>query len=114
MSYVTTRRIIDLSTGFTRGPGQEIFPSELEPDRWNPLIAEGAIIDTSVSPAVDATPGAEKLAQELGIDLALVQGTGNGGRVTVPDVRKYNQDELLDAENARYEALQDSYADEEE
>jgi pyruvate dehydrogenase E2 component (dihydrolipoamide acetyltransferase) len=37
--------------------------------------------------AVRATPVVRRLAQDLGIDLALVAGTGPGGRVTEHDVR---------------------------
>ncbi len=90
MGYVTTRRIIDLSTGFNRGPGEPIHPAELEPDRWNPLLAEGAVIDQdAVTDSVDATDGAVKLAAELGYDLNLITGTGKDGRILVADVRAF-------------------------
>lgn len=36
---------------------------------------------------VAATAAAEKLAQELGVDLASVEGSGKGGKVTVGDVK---------------------------
>ena len=36
---------------------------------------------------VKATPSAERLAQELGVDLSQVEGTGAGGYITVKDVR---------------------------
>jgi pyruvate dehydrogenase E2 component (dihydrolipoamide acetyltransferase) len=36
---------------------------------------------------IQATPKVRKLAQEMGIDLAAVQGTGPGGRITEDDVR---------------------------
>jgi hypothetical protein len=36
----------------------------------------------------DVTVGAARLADEFGVDLATVQGTGQGGRITVTDVRK--------------------------
>ena len=40
------------------------------------------------SPArVQATPVVRRIAQELGVDLAAVAGTGPGGRVTEDDVR---------------------------
>lgn len=35
---------------------------------------------------VEATPAAERKAQEMDVDLASVKGTGSGGRVTVEDV----------------------------
>jgi len=36
----------------------------------------------------DATPGAVSLAEENGIDLAQIVGTGSGGKITVEDVRR--------------------------
>lgn len=36
-----------------------------------------------------ASPAAKKLAKEKGIDIALVTGTGPGGRITIEDVEKY-------------------------
>ena len=39
-------------------------------------------------PQVLATPAVRKLARELGVDLATIQGTGPGGRITEEDVRR--------------------------
>jgi pyruvate dehydrogenase E2 component (dihydrolipoamide acetyltransferase) len=36
-----------------------------------------------------ATPSTRKLARDLGVELALVQGTGPGGRITDDDVRRF-------------------------
>jgi pyruvate dehydrogenase E2 component (dihydrolipoamide acetyltransferase) len=36
---------------------------------------------------VDATPAAERRAEERGVDLSQVRGTGAGGRITVKDVQ---------------------------
>lgn len=38
---------------------------------------------------VVASPAAKKLAKELGLDIALVPGTGPGGRITEEDVKKF-------------------------
>lgn len=35
---------------------------------------------------VQATPAAERKAQDLGVDLSQIEGTGSGGRITVKDV----------------------------
>jgi pyruvate/2-oxoglutarate dehydrogenase complex dihydrolipoamide acyltransferase (E2) component len=40
---------------------------------------------------IKATPAAERLAQELGVDLAQVEGTASGARITVKDVRSAAQ-----------------------
>jgi polyhydroxyalkanoic acid synthase PhaR subunit len=37
---------------------------------------------------IKATDAARRAARELGVDLAEVEGTGNGGRITVDDVRR--------------------------
>jgi hypothetical protein len=42
---------------------------------------------------VVATPAAERKAEELGVDLSRVEGTGSGGRVTVKDVQSAAQEE---------------------
>ena len=36
---------------------------------------------------IKATPSAERLAQELGVDLSQVGGTGSQGYITIKDVR---------------------------
>jgi 2-oxoglutarate dehydrogenase complex dihydrolipoamide succinyltransferase (E2) component len=38
-----------------------------------------------------ATPATRKLARDLGVDLALIQATGPGGRITEDDVQKFKQ-----------------------
>jgi len=93
MSYRTTKPIIDLSTGFVRGPGQLIYPAELEPDRFNPLLAEGAIIDEDAPPPINATAAAIALAEELDLDLSSVAGTGASGRITHRDVQQHARDD---------------------
>ena len=40
---------------------------------------------------VEATPEAERRAQELDVDLASVEGSGSGGRITVADVENAQQ-----------------------
>jgi pyruvate/2-oxoglutarate dehydrogenase complex dihydrolipoamide acyltransferase (E2) component len=37
---------------------------------------------------VQATSAAERRAEELGVDLSQVRGTGSGGRITVKDVQR--------------------------
>ena len=38
--------------------------------------------------AQEATPAAERKAEDLGVDLSEITGTGSGGRITVKDVRE--------------------------
>ena len=44
---------------------------------------------TDQVPAVSASPAARKLAEEKGLDLAKIQGTGRDGRITKDDVAQY-------------------------
>lgn len=46
-----------------------------------------AAAPADVAGGIQATPRVRKLAQDLGIDLAAVRGTGSGGRITEEDVR---------------------------
>jgi pyruvate/2-oxoglutarate dehydrogenase complex dihydrolipoamide acyltransferase (E2) component len=40
------------------------------------------------TPEIEASDAARRAARELGVDLAEVEGTGNGGQITVDDVRR--------------------------
>jgi pyruvate/2-oxoglutarate dehydrogenase complex dihydrolipoamide acyltransferase (E2) component len=51
------------------------------------LIGDGAG-ESEPPPRVQATPLVRKVAQELGVDLGAVRGSGPGGRVTEEDVRR--------------------------
>jgi pyruvate/2-oxoglutarate dehydrogenase complex dihydrolipoamide acyltransferase (E2) component len=42
---------------------------------------------------VQATPAARRVAEERGVDLSRVQGTGAGGRITIRDVQNAAQEE---------------------
>jgi len=51
--------------------------------------------------AVRSSPVVEKLAQEYGIDLTQIEGTGRGGRVTKRDVLRYLEDRAARPSEAR-------------
>jgi pyruvate/2-oxoglutarate dehydrogenase complex dihydrolipoamide acyltransferase (E2) component len=52
-----------------------------------PLVLIGSDVVQPVPKKVQATPLVRRLAEELGVDLAVVRGTGPGGRITEEDVR---------------------------
>lgn len=54
---------------------------------------EAAPARTPSSGPVKATPPVRRLARELGVDLALVEGTGPGGRITRGDVERSGAEE---------------------
>ena len=72
----------------------ELVPGEA-PKAEAPAPAPAAAPAAPAAPAkapggrVVASPAAKKLAKELGLDIALVPGTGPGGRITEEDVKKF-------------------------
>ncbi|MFN3316274.1 MAG: pyruvate dehydrogenase complex dihydrolipoamide acetyltransferase, partial [Raineya sp.] len=52
-------------------------------------LATSASVSSDANGRIKASPLARKMASNLGIDLALVQGTGDGGRITKADVENY-------------------------
>ena len=59
--------------------------SEIDPDR---LMRQGE---------VDATDAARREARERGVDLTDIQGTGTDGRITIDDVRTYDESQQEDS-----------------
>ena len=56
-----------------------------------PVSRSAAAVEPSAPavPAASASPAARKLAEEKGLDIAKVQGTGKDGRITKEDVAQY-------------------------
>ena len=76
-------------------------PNPTQPDATRPNLTEPG-------PEVRATPTAKKMADDLGIDLSNVKGSGEGGRVTKEDVQKAAADSGPAAEIAKAKELLDS------
>ncbi len=68
--------------------GDGDVPAETAAAPAAPDVAEPAP-SAEPSERVKATPLVRKIAAELGVDLALLAGTGPGGRITEEDVRRY-------------------------
>jgi len=69
-------------------PGESAATSGPESSGTEPESAAPAPVNAPAKPSrVQATPVVRRIAQELGVDLASVEGTGPGGRVTEDDVR---------------------------
>ena len=69
-------------------------PAEAAPSGEEPEAGAG----------VGVSPSARKLAAEAGVDIASVEGTGKGGRVTKEDVRRAAEDESQEAAPAEQPA----------
>jgi len=82
---LTEGRVPDERGGFKRD-GLVMF--------WNDFVEVDEALDVEQKPEPEievipaATQAAQSLAMEYGLDLALVEGTGDGGRVVLPDVRR--------------------------
>jgi pyruvate dehydrogenase E2 component (dihydrolipoamide acetyltransferase) len=70
----------------TGGPGPAATPTAAAPASQAPAAAAQA---SAGDGRVAATPAARRVAQERGIDISLVTGTGPGGRVTEEDVKNF-------------------------
>jgi pyruvate dehydrogenase E2 component (dihydrolipoamide acetyltransferase) len=88
-------------------PGEEVAqPASAAPS--TPAPAAGPATRTSASaPArsggpvtAQVVPAARRLAQEHGVDLSLIQGTGPRGRILIEDVERAASATIADVENA--------------
>jgi pyruvate/2-oxoglutarate dehydrogenase complex dihydrolipoamide acyltransferase (E2) component len=84
--WLLRRSARDESTPATPEPGEGV-EAGLEEE-------EEAVVGEASTPGeageqkdkAQATPAAERKAEELGVDLSQIEGTGSGGRITVKDV----------------------------
>jgi pyruvate/2-oxoglutarate dehydrogenase complex dihydrolipoamide acyltransferase (E2) component len=76
-------------------------PADAEQPRAEEAPAKEAAAPREPSAKVRATPLVRRVAQELGVDLASVAGSGPGGRVTEDDVRAAAGGPVVEAEGRR-------------
>jgi pyruvate/2-oxoglutarate dehydrogenase complex dihydrolipoamide acyltransferase (E2) component len=80
-----------------RSTRDESTPATAEPEEGVEAgveEAEAAVVGEASTPGgagkqkdkAQATPAAERKAEDLGVDLSEIEGTGSGGRITVKDV----------------------------
>ncbi len=67
-------------------------PAEI-PTPTAPVIKEAPPTPTTISTdgPVPAAPSTRRLAREIGVDIAQVQGTGPGGRISIDDVKAHSK-----------------------
>ena len=56
-----------------------------------PIVEEVPPTPTSTDDPVPAAPSTRRLAREIGVDIAQVQGTGPGGRISIDDVKAHSK-----------------------
>jgi pyruvate dehydrogenase E2 component (dihydrolipoamide acetyltransferase) len=72
-------------------PEAEEGEAQEEAEKAPPKAKETAEEERQERPSVAAAPHIRKLASQLGLDLARVQGSGRGGRIEMNDLRGYIQ-----------------------
>ncbi len=92
-------KFLDVSEPYQSGrrPSQKRSKSRVEnkmvgggEDKGRPPIS-GMKHRENEEQELDITPAAADLAKELGVDTASLKGSGEGGRITVGDVRKASE-----------------------
>lgn len=74
----------------SQGGRQQSVPQASTTNTTNPQISTTTnFANSDANGRIKASPLARKMARDLGIDLSLVQGTGDGGRITKADVESY-------------------------
>jgi pyruvate/2-oxoglutarate dehydrogenase complex dihydrolipoamide acyltransferase (E2) component len=84
--WLLRRSARDESTHATTEPGEGVEAG----------LEEEAVVGEASTPGeageqkakAQATPAAARKAEDLGVDLSQIEGTGSGGRITVKDVRE--------------------------
>ena len=73
-------------------PAEEPAPTPL-PQATAPVVQEAppAPAPISTDDPVPAAPSTRRLAREIGVDIAQVQGTGPGGRISIDDVKAHSK-----------------------
>lgn len=94
-----TRQVTEV-IGFILEPGEPV--PEIEKAAAPPAAAVSGAAKPAVSPSaavpgeapreVRSSPAARRLARELGVDIARVQGTGSGGRIIESDVQRFHDE----------------------
>jgi pyruvate/2-oxoglutarate dehydrogenase complex dihydrolipoamide acyltransferase (E2) component len=82
----------DVNPGATANKVADTVREKVRPERDGESDAK---VETVVAPApdggvetIEATAAARRHAEELGVDLRQVEGTGEGGRITAADVKR--------------------------
>jgi pyruvate/2-oxoglutarate dehydrogenase complex dihydrolipoamide acyltransferase (E2) component len=99
ISVLLTLIVISLALWLLRRSAtDESTPATAEPaEGVEAGVEEEAVVGEASTPGeagerkykkVQATPAAERKAEDLGVDLSQIEGTGSGGRITVKDVRE--------------------------
>ena len=85
--------------GGTRKPSYSVV-GELPTEEVN-VSSTGKVTEARPSTPVQATPAVRKLARDMGVDIAMIKGTGTNGRITENDVKMAKESPPPKAETPR-------------
>lgn len=85
----------DLADGRMLGPGEivELDEEQIAEPHNARLLGEGILLSLDAQENPDATDGAIELAEANNVNLSAVTGTGQAGRITVPDVERFIEEQ---------------------
>jgi pyruvate/2-oxoglutarate dehydrogenase complex dihydrolipoamide acyltransferase (E2) component len=85
--WLLRRSARDESTPATPEPGEGV-EAGVEEEEEEAVVGEASTLGEAgkQKDKAQATPAAERKAEDLGVDLSQIEGTGSGGRITVKDV----------------------------
>jgi pyruvate/2-oxoglutarate dehydrogenase complex dihydrolipoamide acyltransferase (E2) component len=86
--WLLRRSATDESTPATAEPGEGVEARVEEEEAAAAVVGEASTRGEAgeQKDKAQATPAAQRKAEDLGVDLSQIEGTGSGGRITVKDV----------------------------
>lgn len=87
----------EIHTGAEFAPGEQAVGIDPSHPFDAAKITEGIFVPIRTTAALKASDAAEKKAEELGIDLSKVEGTGAKGAITVADVEQAHENQEVSA-----------------
>jgi pyruvate/2-oxoglutarate dehydrogenase complex dihydrolipoamide acyltransferase (E2) component len=86
--WLLRRSARDENTPATPKPGEGVEARLEEEEEEEAVVGEASTPGQAgeQKDKVQTTPAAERKAEDLGVDLSQIEGTGSGGRITVKDV----------------------------
>jgi pyruvate/2-oxoglutarate dehydrogenase complex dihydrolipoamide acyltransferase (E2) component len=88
--WLLRRSATDESTPATPEAGEGVEAGLEEEEAAAAVVVEASTPGEAAEQKdkAQATPAVERKAEDLGVDLSQIEGTGSGGRITVKDVRE--------------------------
>jgi len=90
---VTSPTVVDIHTGAMFAQGEEAIGFDPDDPHDAQLLADGRVVELQETAPPAPSAAVVKKAEELGVDLATVKGTGARGAILVEDVQNAHDQE---------------------